>query len=132
MSWSGVKNQVNKADIEAWCEEMHLRNYNVNSKGEIDVDGNVTLDAKGIVELPYKFGEVRGWFSLSANKDLISLKNCPDRIAMFDIDSCPNLYSLEGCPKEVRGDFYCRKCGAFFKPCEVEEVCNVGGSIKYL
>ncbi len=46
MSWSGVKNQVNKADIEAWCEEMHLHNYNVNSKGEIDVGGGVNLRNK--------------------------------------------------------------------------------------
>jgi hypothetical protein len=33
MSWSGVKQQVNKAEIEAWCEEMGIKNYTINSKG---------------------------------------------------------------------------------------------------
>ena len=42
-AWSGVKKQSIKADIEAWCEEMGIKNYTINSKGEIDVDGDVNL-----------------------------------------------------------------------------------------
>ena len=43
MSWKGVKKQSIKAEIEAWCEEMEIENYTINSKGEIDVDGGVYL-----------------------------------------------------------------------------------------
>ena len=54
MSWSGIKNQVNKADIEAWCDEMDIQNYTVNSQGEIDVAWSVDLMSKDFKELPYK------------------------------------------------------------------------------
>ena len=46
MSWNGIKKQVNKAEIEAWCEEMGIKNYTINSKGEIDVDGSVSFTYK--------------------------------------------------------------------------------------
>ena len=60
MSWKGVKKQTNIEDIKAWCEEMGIKNYTINDKGEIDVDGGVDLQYKEFEELPYKFGEVRG------------------------------------------------------------------------
>ena len=97
MSWSGVKNQVNKADIEAWCEEMGIKNYTINPQGEIDVDGNVSLsgirDFRSKV-LPYKFGKVTGHFTLAHNKNIISLKNCPNETGgYFDVDGCNKLDS---------------------------------------
>ena len=54
-AWSGVKQQSLKQDIEAWCEEMGIKNYTINSKGEIDVDGRVDLNNKDFKELTYKF-----------------------------------------------------------------------------
>ena len=132
MSWNGVKKQVNKAEIEAWCEEMGIRNYTINDKGEIDVDGNVSFTYKTFKEIPYKFGTVTGYFSLRECKNLISLKNCPNYIIgnnMFDIDGCPKLDSLEGCPKEVGGTFFCRKCKRKFTKEEVESLCKVNGYI---
>ena len=63
-AWSGVKKHTNNVEIEAWCEEMGIQNYTINDKGEIDVDGGVNLDNKDFEELPYKFGTVKGWFSL--------------------------------------------------------------------
>ena len=108
MSWSGVKKQTNIENIKTWCDEMDIRNYTINDKEEIDVDGDVNLSYKHFKELPYKFGKVNGYFSLSRNKNLISLKNCPNYIMgnnMFDIDCCYQLNSLEGCPKEVGGVF---------------------------
>ena len=74
-AWNGVKTQSIKADMEAWCEEMRIKNYTINSKGEIDVDGFVDLDNKNFKELPYKFGRVDGYFSLGSCKNLTSLKN---------------------------------------------------------
>src|SRR5574344_803005 len=111
MSWSGVKKQVNKAEIEAWCEEMGIENYTINSQGEIDVDGGVDLSEIEFEKLPYKFGIVTGYFDIGYNKKLISLKNCPDKVEIwFGCSHNPKIDSLEGCPKEVGGTFYCDKC----------------------
>ena len=125
-AWSGVKKYTNNAEIEAWCEEMNMRNYTINSQGEIDVNGGVDLSFRAFTELPYKFGKVNGWFVLSNNKKLKSLKNCPDEISgYFDVDNCSALESLEGCPKEVGGNFYCRKCKRKFTQKEVMTLCKL-------
>ena len=71
MSWSGVKKQTNIEDIKAWCEEMDIKKYTINSKGEIDVDGDVNLQYEEFEELPYKFGEINGYFSLTSNFGLL-------------------------------------------------------------
>ena len=107
-AWSGVKKHTNNAEIEAWCEEMGIKNYTINSQGEIDVDGYVNLDDKEFKELPYKFGIVDGYFSLDGCKNLISLKNCPD---------------------VVRRTFYCRSCKQKFTEEEVKALCKVKGRI---
>ena len=126
-AWSGVKQQSLKSDIEAWCEEMKIRNYTINSQGEIDVDGNVSLRYSDFKELPYKFGTVRGWFQLANNKNLKSLKNCPNIVvSVFDVDDCIQLNSLEGCPKKVYASFYCRRCKGQFTKEEVMSLCKVG------
>ena len=130
MSWNGVKKQSIKADIEAWCEEMGIEDYTINSKGEIDVDGGVFLNGKNFKELPYKFGTVTDYFKLSYNKNLTSLKNCPNIVTeLFACDFCPRLDSLEGCPKDVGGHFYCGGCKRKFTKKEVKSLCRVNGNI---
>ena len=125
-AWSGVKKQSLKAEIEAWCEEMGIKNYTINSKGEIDVDGNVDFDNTDFKELPYKFGRVDGYFSLECCKNLISLKNCPNKVgSIFDVDGCSKLDSLEGCPKEVGMNFYCIGCKRKFTEKEVQSLCKI-------
>ena len=112
-AWSGVKQQssIDIEAIEAWCDEMGIRNYTINSKGEIDVDGYVDLEGKRIKELPYKFGKVNGFFDIRDCQGLKSLKNCPNIvIGYFCCYRCTNLNSLEGCPKEVGGNFNCSTC----------------------
>ena len=126
MSWNGVKKQVNKADIEAWCEEMKIRNYTINSQGEIDVDGNVSLRYSDFKELPYKFGTINGWFDVGNNPNLTSLKNCPNIIiGNFGCSDCPQLDSLEGCPKEVKDNFFGKRCKRKFTKEEVMSLCKV-------
>ena len=132
MSWKGVKKQINYANIEAWCDEMGIENYTINSQGEIDVNGDVNLTDKNFKELPYKFGTIRGYFSLRKCKNLISLKNCPNYIIgynMFDVDGCTKLNSLEGCPKVVGGNFWGRHCKRKFTKKEVQSLCDVKGDI---
>ena len=129
MSWSGVKNQVNKSDIESWCEEMRIKNYTINSQGEIDVDECVNLDGRCIKELPHKFGTIIGYFSVN-NCDLISLKNCPNVVYdFFDCNNNKDLDSLKGCPKEIRGNIHCVHCQREFTKKEISSLSKVGGFI---
>ena len=130
-AWSGVKKQAS-IDIEAiekWCEEMGIENYTINSKGEIDVDGGVLLmqkHIKGFKELPFKFGRVKGSFTISASEELTSLKNCPDEVGgYFSCYYCSKLFSLEGCPKKVGKFFNCGNCGRGFTEKEVKSLCKV-------
>ena len=41
MSWGGVKKQSYEQEIKSWCNEMEIRNYIINDKGEIDVYDNI-------------------------------------------------------------------------------------------
>ena len=50
-AWGGVKQQTHNAEIETWCKANNIKNYTINSKGEIDVDGNVFIDSKILVRL---------------------------------------------------------------------------------
>ena len=134
MSWSGVKKQTNIENIKAWCEEMRIKNYTINDKGEIDVNGGsengvsfggVYLYNKGFKELPYKFGRVMGFFDVGNNTNLISLKNCPDEVGGgFSCRYCKELDSLEGCPKEVGGHFWCGDCKRKFLKQTVVSFCK--------
>ena len=125
MSWNGVKKQSCEQEIKSWCEEMGIENYIINSKGEIDVDGDVMLSFSDFEELPYKFGRVNKAFSLSGNKNLISLKNCPNFVGnIFSCSYCHKLNSLEGCPKKVGGDFFCNGCKKKFTGEEVRSLCE--------
>ena len=129
-AWAGVKKQSYEQEIKSLCEEMNIRNYTINSQGEIDVDGYVYLGIKDFNELPYKFGRVTGYFDIDYCKNLISLKNCPDEVGGgFSCRYCTKLDSLEGCPKEVGGTFYCRRCKRKFTPKEVMTLCKVKGDI---
>ena len=126
MSWNGVKKQSIKAEIENWCEEMGLKGYTINSQGEIDVDGMVSIINKDFKELPYKFGRVNKVFLLYGCQNLTSLKNCPNYVKrFFSCEGCINLDSLEGCPKEVGSDFYCMNCKREFTKEEVMSLCKV-------
>ena len=125
-AWGGVKKQSLKADIEAWCEGMDMYNYTINSQGEIDANGDVDLRKKDFKELPYKFGKIKGSFSLRECKNLTSLKNCPDEVEkFFSCSFCPQLDSLKECPKKVRYDFFCSNCKREFTKKEVMALCDV-------
>ena len=125
-AWSGVKKHTNNANIEAWCEEMRIENYTINSKGEIDVSKSVYLSKIEFKELPYKFGKVDGCFDLEDNKNLISLKNCPNEVeGYFSCSFCPQLDSLKGCPKEVYEYFSCGNCKQKFTEEEVRSLCSL-------
>ena len=129
-AWSGVKKHTNNAEIKAWCEDISIKRYTINDKGEIDVDRFVNLFKKDFKELPYKFGKVKDFFTLQNCRNLTSLKNCPNIVTgNFRCSGCSQLDSLEGCPKEVSGDFWCNDCKRKFTKEEVMSLCKVKGEI---
>ena len=130
MSWNGVKKQSYEQEIKSWCEEMGIKNYTINSKGEIDVNGYVDLRCRDFKELPYKFGKVKGYFTLEGCKNLTTLKNCPNYTdESFSCGECPKINSLEGCPKEVKRNFWCGSCKRKFTKEEVKSLCKVKNNI---
>ena len=129
-AWSGVKKQSLEPEIKSWCDEMGIKKYTINSLSEIDVDGGVKLNGKDFKKLPYKFGTVTGYFSIKECKNLISLKNCPDKVGSFFACSYnQKLDSLVGCPKEVEEDFWCKSCKREFTIQEVKSLCKVKRNI---
>ena len=113
--------------ISLICKKYGIINYTVNDDGSIDVDGDVDLYRKGLIELPLRFNKVTGSFDCGDN-NLTSLKGCPrwlgtdfcfsyNKLTSLKVSprwiggffSCINnrLTSLEFCPDYVGGDFYC-------------------------
>ena len=78
---------MTKKEIHTICEKYDIKNYTINPDGSIDVDGGIDLSGKDLIKIPLKFNKVNGLFSCSNNL----------------------LTSLEGCPKEVGGDFFCSR-----------------------
>jgi hypothetical protein len=70
------------------------------------VNGHVWLKGGQWTEIPawLKNVEIIGDFSCSYN-NLISLKNCPQKIGGIFKCSCNQLTSLEGCPANIGGYF---------------------------
>ena len=129
-AWGRMKQHALKSDIEAWCEGMGIEYYTINSKGEIDVNGNVYLQHRNFNELPYRFGIVTGFFDVDTCKNLKSLKNCPNEVGgYFSCNGCSKLDSLEGCPSYVVWNFYCNDCKRKFTEEEVKSLCKVKGNI---
>ena len=129
-AWGGIKKHTNNVEIESWCDEVGIKNYTINSQGEIDVDGDVILRRSDLKELPYKFGRVSGNFNISYNRNIKSFKNCPHFVGgFFNCNDCINLDSLEGCPKEVKDNFYCIDCKRKFTKDDIQSLCDVERNI---
>ena len=97
-----------KVVIYKWLDEHGIKNYTLNDKGEIDVDGDVNLRKKGLTEFPpfIQFGAVKGNFYCSFN-NLTSLKGAPKEVSGGFDCSYNKLTTLEGAPNTVDGDFDC-------------------------
>ena len=97
-----------KTFIYKWLEDHDIKNYTVNDKGEIDVNGDVNLEWKGLTELPslIQFGTVKGDFICDYN-NLTSLRGYPREVGRDFKCSHADLTSLEGSPRVVGRDFHC-------------------------
>ena len=133
--------------IQKWLDEHGIKNYTINNKGEIDVDGNVFLGDRNLTEFPpfIQFGIVKGYFNCSLC-GLTSLRGCPrvvkksfycDGNKLTSLEGSPeevgigflcqdnNLKTLEGAPKKVGGDFFCYSNSTQFTEDDVKKVCKV-------
>lgn len=114
-----------KEEIEIWLNGMNIVDYTINNDLTVDVDGDVWLDNKNLIEIPLQFNIVTGVFYCSINY-LTSLKGCPNECWSFlckenqisnlkyapkivkraFICSHNKLISLEGCPSNFEGDLF--------------------------
>ena len=104
---SKIEEAIKLAKILSFLEKYEIENTTINKDLTVDVNGNVSLWAKGLTEIPIQFGRVEGDFRCNDN-NLISLKGCPKYVG--GIFNCSNnqLTSLKGSPEEIGGSFYCR------------------------
>lgn len=125
-----MKTFIKKQLIKRWLDKYGIKNYTINSKGEIDVDGDVNLTYRGIKKLPsyIQFGKVNGYFTCSLNK-LTSLKGAAKEVGGIFNCSYNKLTSLEGAPKNVIGSFACEGNTIKFTKDDVNKICKVGKSI---
>jgi len=98
--------EVDKEIIKIRVDEIKKRST-LNKDGTYDVNSSVDLRGANLTELPMKFGKVNGFFDCAYN----------------------NLTSLDRCPKEVRGDFYCHHNLIHFSIFDVRTICNVKGLV---
>ena len=66
-----TKEQINFLDYV--CDGT----WELNSDGEVDVDGWVDINDTSLTKIPVKFGSVYGTFDCS-NNELTTLENCPN------------------------------------------------------
>ena len=123
--------------------------YTVNRKGEIDVEGDVTLPKVGSILKVGKFGKVTGNFICDragltdlkgspyyvggffscANNSLLNLEFSPNEVKSDFYCFSNKLETLQGAPKHVGGDFDCRKNTTKFTEGDVLDECEVIGEI---
>lgn len=112
-----IKRQAGAVDlrtkIEVWLKEHDIENYIINDDLTIDINGSVDLRSRKEERLPeyIQFGKVTGNFYIFYCPELESLEGCPKEVDWdFYCYKCSKLESLEGAPEKVGGDFWCNDC----------------------
>ena len=101
---------TNEQQIIDWLEKHKVKNYRLVPDKKygfiVNVNGDVNLRFKELINIPIKFNKITGSFYCHSNK-LTSLEFSPQTI-MGSFDCSHNkLTSLEFCPQEVGGSFFC-------------------------
>lgn len=103
--------------IEELCQKFGVENYTINSDGTVDVQGGLSImktagdtfyfsDEDFADKLPIKFGVIRGTMII-ANNGLKTLEGCPSDVDGNFFCNSNELQSLVGGPIEVKGDYEC-------------------------
>ena len=101
-----------KQKIINWLDEHEVKNYILVPDEKygfiVNVNGDVDLSFKELINIPIKFSKVNGSFGCHDNK-LTSLEFCPKKVGgSFYCDS-NKLTSLEFCTQAISGSFGCYK-----------------------
>ena len=90
-------------DKIAWMLEASVNGtWNLNDKGEIDVDGDVSLMELNYEKFPVKFGIVTGTFNCHGMKQLKTLEGAPYEVGgVFKCSRCISLNNFEGAPQKA-------------------------------
>jgi len=97
---------MNYQDIEQWLYVFGIQNYTIHDNLVVDVDDNVAIPNKSLMELPFQFGIVTGHFYCYNNK-LISLKHSPTTVRGNFYCFNNGLRSLQFGPTTVGGSYIC-------------------------
>lgn len=109
------------------CKQYNIKNYTINDDLSIDVNENVSINHRGLKEIPLVFNNVNGFFDCSYNhlttlvgspkttlshficndNFLTNLKGSPDHVGGSFYSAKNKLTSLENCPVVVLNNFYC-------------------------
>jgi hypothetical protein len=106
MKYIKLFESMTEIEVAKICKKYDIENWTLNSSGLVDVDGDVYISYKSLSKLPIKFGRVTGHFRCYSN-NLTSLEGCPPEIREDFWCSKNQLTSLEGCPREIGGNFLC-------------------------
>ncbi len=92
----------------------------------VNVDGDVALNNLGLIEIPIRFGEVRGSFGCTNNK-LTSLLGAPHTVRGVFNCMYNSLTTLEHCPKHWEKEFICvnNELESFEGICPVPDMASV-------
>ncbi len=93
-------------ELKQKLSSFDINHYILNEDGSIDCDQNVNLNSLDLIEIPFKFNKISGYFGLHHNK-LTSLKNCAKYIAHDFHCHYNKLLSLEYGPEYVGYSYYC-------------------------
>ena len=130
---------MNKIEIENWLKLYGIENYTILEDLSVDVNGDVDLFGKSLVNIPVKFRNISGDFDCGKN-GLTNLDFCPVSVGGNFFCYKNILTSMVGCPSSVGGDFDCGynkltnlfdcpvEVGGEFN-CSANELLNLIGSV---
>jgi hypothetical protein len=79
-----INEHVSRRTLE-YLELWGIKNFTINKDGSVDVNGDVDISHRNLIQIPIEFNVVHGNFNCSRN----------------------NLNTLKGCPKYIHGGFNC-------------------------
>lgn len=88
--------------IKVKCLRYNINNYSINKDGTIDVNGDVDLEKRNLIKIPFKFSRVEGDFYCNDNR-LISLEGAPRHLGGSICLSNNRLTSLKHFPENIFG-----------------------------
>lgn len=100
-------NVLGERYLESFWRKIRELDFSITDDGKIDLVYGFTWTETSITNLPIYFNVVGHSFEISHNK----------------------LTSLDGCPKEVGGDYWVGKHNIKFSEEYVRKNCNVGSSV---